>query len=377
MLAEAGMDHDLFERLRFVCPRCRADLPAGGSGAPWECRQCGARYPVVESIPLLADGSTYYPEVERAEMERLIAETEQRPWRAVLHDFCAARNPYQYRIATDESRADWRFLVPLKPSWLVLDIGAGWGAITSVLARECAAVVACDTTAERLRFLQRRCRQEGLTNVCAAGANILRPPFAPAQFDLAVLVGVLEWVPVSHAEAAAVDPAELQQQALVNVAALLKPGGYCYLAIENRYGFKYMLGAPDDHTGLEHLAYLPRDEADRRARALLGQPYRTYTHDLETYLTLLRTAGFEAIQVYYPMPDYKTTVALAALDDTTALDYYLRVLAPAAPSRSRQAQVCALERAALAAGTLRQHAASFGFVARRALDARGEPGEER
>lgn len=349
--------------LAFVCPRCRRALAPGETR--WACAGCGAHYPVVDGIPLLFERATYYAEVERGQMEELLARTEHAHWRQVLAEYSAASKAHLYRIATDESRGDWRFLLPLEPSWTILDVGAGWGTVSAILARECAAVVACDTTAERLRFLRRRCRQEGLANVTAVGANILAPPFAPGQFDLAAIIGVLEWVPESTEDGQEEAPTAMQQRALHNVYELLKPGGYCYLAIENRYGFKYMLGAPDDHTGLEHVTYLPREAATRRTQNLLNRPYRTYTHALDDYRALLHDAGFAAIQTYYPLPDYKTAAAAARLDQREPLAYYLDVLAPVSPATSREGQVWALERAALAAGTLPQHAASFGFIARK------------
>lgn len=47
---------------------------------------------------------------------------------------------------------------------------------------------------------------------------------------------------------------------------LLRPRGYLYLVIENRFVPGYFIGYPDPHCGLPFVTVLPRTLADRFAR---------------------------------------------------------------------------------------------------------------
>jgi len=102
--------------------------------------------------------------------------------------------------------------LPLEP--LVLDLGCGPGAATALLARETGGrVLGLDLHAPFLRALQRRADRAGVgPQVHAVRADMGRPPFAPATFDLVWSEGALYNVGFDRGLAIA--------------CGLLRPGGH-------------------------------------------------------------------------------------------------------------------------------------------------------
>jgi SAM-dependent methyltransferase len=151
-------------------------------------------------------------------------------------------------------------------------------------------------------------------------AEAVRLPFPDGYFDLVVMIGVLEWVGDAYPHG---DPARLQQQVLENVQAVLKPGGYLYLAMENRYGYNYFLGSRDEHTNLRFVTLLPRPLASLYSLVVRQRTYRTYTHSYGTLKALLRSAGFAKTDFYYPVPDYPSPQFMVPLSSSTPFQFLL------------------------------------------------------
>jgi SAM-dependent methyltransferase len=120
------------------------------------------------------------------------------------------------------------------------------------------------------------------------------------------------------------DPKRLQTQALENVYRLLRPDGYFYLGIENRYCLGYFAGYPDPHCGLPWVPILPRRLANWYARRK-GHPqgYRNYLYSSAGYRRLLRSVGFSRIEIYLALPTYNEPRFLIPLRDNV-FDYYRR-----------------------------------------------------
>ncbi|RME42004.1 MAG: class I SAM-dependent methyltransferase [Chloroflexi bacterium] len=237
----------------------------------------------------------------------------------------------------DERRADWKYLLPLSSDTRVLDFGCGWGAVSLALADLCGQVVAMDATWERVQFLDIRCRQQGIDNVYPIhGGDTLTFPFSDGYFDLVVLVGVLEWLGESYPE---LPPRTAQLRALRNLATLLKPGGYLYIGIENRLGYDYLMGRPD-HNGVPFIGLLPRRLADWVSHWRTGKPFRTYQYSIWGYRRLLTESGFNHIQFYGDLPQYRHPHFYIPLDESRAFEYFLTHLwaffAQGTPERARE-----------------------------------------
>ncbi|HPA62985.1 MAG TPA: Trm112 family protein [Spirochaetota bacterium] len=54
------MDKDLLDIL--ACPKCKGDFNEDVNGSFLVCEACGAKYPVVENIPVLLESAAIMPE---------------------------------------------------------------------------------------------------------------------------------------------------------------------------------------------------------------------------------------------------------------------------------------------------------------------------
>lgn len=308
----------MYGSLSLVCPTCKAALAAeDGSLA---CPVCAARYPVREGIPSFARRDFYWNEVPRDQMAQVIRVAEEAGWQTAIYDVLRPRNSDVYATIGDERRADWKYLLPLDSHSRALDLGCGWGAAAMALAEVCGEVVAIDATWERVHFLQIRRQQQGVRNLFPVhGGETLIFPFPDGHFDLIALVGVLEWFGESYPE---LSPRAAQLKALRNLRALLRPGGYLYVGIENRFGYDYLMGRPD-HNGVPFVGLLPRRLADIVSRRRTGEPFRTYQYSIKGYRDLLQAAGFGQCCFYGNLPQYRHPHYYIPLQEGRAFDYFL------------------------------------------------------
>lgn len=291
----------------FCCSQCLGSLCLQKDA--YHCDTCGTIFPISFKVPDFSAKSDYhYGEFPLQTMQELLGEAESLGTAQAIEHALANKPPhwreYFLHYALDECRAAWQFLLPLPEHAQVLDFGCGWGNLAISLARNFATVYAMDIMPERAAFGRIRASEMGLNNLIAlAGGNTPRLPFADAQLDAVVLNGVLEWVPCSLPHIA--DPREAQLQVLREIHRILRPDGQLYIGIENRMGFRYFFGRPDEHTKLKFATLLPRGLANGYSYWKRGEAYRNYTYTWRGYRKLLREAGFADSQFYSPYPEYR------------------------------------------------------------------------
>jgi ubiquinone/menaquinone biosynthesis C-methylase UbiE len=227
------------------------------------------------------------------------------------------------------SRADVQFMLPINKDSIVLDIGAMWGALTIPIAQYCKEVYAVDKTSETLEFLRIRAGQLGFNNIHTRVCDVNnRLPFLDSSFDVAILNGVLEWVPVVEdinletywkgkiqcTTRYNKSPQKMQLEVLKEVRRVLKPSGTLCLAMENRFGYQYFAGYPDDHVNIKYVSLLPRAFANIVTRRIRGCDYRTLTYSLFGYRSLLNQSGFENVQFYGTFPHYINPSKIVPVD---------------------------------------------------------------
>lgn len=194
---------------------------------------------------------------------------------------------------------------------VVLEIGAGLGAVTRYLGERAAVVDAVEPAVARARAA--RARTADLPGVEVFVAEHVDVPPVPT-YDVIVVVGVLEYVGAGSA-----DP-EPYVSFLRHLGRCLKPGGTLALAIENKLGVKYLVGAPEDHTDVvfDGIEGYPS-----------GASVRTFSR---AELEALFVAADLTPTTLVAFPDYKLTRTVMEVDALSAVAPELLRNLPAFPS---------------------------------------------
>jgi SAM-dependent methyltransferase len=242
----------------------------------------------------------YWGEIPQEQMQEVNRVAASGGWRAALLESSDTSVLRASKMILDLDRANWHWLLDLPPNSHVLDIGAGTGTNSHALALRFQAVTAVEPVLERVQFMQQRFAQEKLNHINIVRTSLWSLPFPEQSMDLIAMNGVLEWV----AEGKEGDPGELQIQALRRLVRLLRPGGYLYLGIENRFCLGYFVGHPDPHCGIPFVTVLPRFAANWYARRKGAHGYRNYLYSSRGYRQLLEKVGLSAIDLYAAIPSY-------------------------------------------------------------------------
>ncbi|MCK4420205.1 methyltransferase domain-containing protein [candidate division WOR-3 bacterium] len=296
-----------FTLSHYLCPVCLGPLTLEESKRTMVCNS-GHYFKIKDNIPVFSKNKGYYyGEISEEEMSELLNSIkENSDWEKGLSQFLMQQSPVKrdslMKYICDNRRVAFKFLLPLKENIKVLDLGCGWGTISLNISNQVSEVHALDLTLPRLSFLKQWANSIGLKNLFVACAGDLQHlPYPDDFFDIVIMNGVLEWVPLSFEG----DPMQVQFNYLQEIRRILKDDGNLYLAIENRYNYRYFLGKPDDHSGLLFGSILPRRIADLYSRIKKGKPYRTYTYSYYQYLSLLRSSGFPNVNVFIAYPIYR------------------------------------------------------------------------
>jgi 2-polyprenyl-3-methyl-5-hydroxy-6-metoxy-1,4-benzoquinol methylase len=238
-------------------------------------------------------------------------------WMEIAFDMYYETYPWLYKIITDSNRSDFLHLLNIKKNDLALDLGAGWGQISIPLSRICD-VVSLEGNLEKIELMKEIAHQENRNNIQYVAADISDDIFENKQFDVVILNGVLERVGVFSK---GMSPLDIQQNVIQTAYNLLKPGGVLYIGIENKYGLKYLLGEKDDNTGLENFVYLNDNSIESFYKSIIGKPLRSFTHSKKTYEKMLKISGFENIDFFASLPDYKLPKLMINLEDDSSIQF--------------------------------------------------------
>ena len=177
---------------------------AGSAGQVLVCERCGHQVPLREGIAMMAaDRDFYYEEIPLPAMERFLEHARNHDF-ATLFEKPDRDAPWSFILGShfDCTRAGWMYTTRLEAGGekrRALDFGSGWGINAVALAPYFREVVALELSYHRLLNLQLLSRMWGLDNVTTiCGGDAPRLPFPNSYFDLVVLNGVIEWIPVGR-----------------------------------------------------------------------------------------------------------------------------------------------------------------------------------
>ena len=189
----------------------------------------------------------------------------------------------------------------------VLEIGAGCGAISRFLGENGGNILALEGSQRRASIAASRTRD--LDNVQVVAERFDR--FNPGrQFDAITLIGVLEYATMFG------DGEHPEKDLLTQVRKLLKPGGFLFIAIENKLGLKYFAGAPEDHI----------------RQSMYGIEGRYKAGEAKTWgyaelSNLLTETGYKHSDVLLPFPDYKLPMSIITPQGSDMADFDASALA--------------------------------------------------
>ena len=323
-----------------ACPQCSGPLERGPNA---RCAQHGAVARVdTNGVWVFDESDAYWGEVDRDLMQRVLASARAHTWRGALETELRPVHPGLMNYVHHPARADWHVLLPLdRERTVALDVGAGWGANSFGIAPHVKRVYAAEKIAERVEWIALRAAQDAVPSVIPVRAELQTLPFAPGSLDVVAVNGVLEWAglvdPNPHGGRPA-SPRVLQERFLRQLASLLRPGGWLYVGIENRFGRMFLLGTPD-HQGLRYTSLLPKPMARAytwlRASASprthhVERDYRTWVYSFSGYPALLEQCGFTDVQRYAAVPGYNVPTVLVPLATRGPMRYLSERVRPAA-----------------------------------------------
>lgn len=304
--------------IEFYCPKCNSKLIKNKDF--YICEECSNRWPIKEGIGLFSE-SKYWGEINQEEMNKVLKVIEEKGMEEGS-EFAKDNYDVIYRFSQDPSRADWRFYLPVNKDWKVLDAGCGLGGMTFALAKVVGEIVAFDSSFERIKFINLKSQYDGLDNIKTFVGDFDNLPLKEEEFDLVILNGVLEWSGIPNVPK---NPREVQKDMLKKCLKLLKPGGYIYIGIENRFALNYFTTGRD-HSGLRYTSLMPRFLANIYTKLRTKKPYRTYTYSKRGYEKLLKESGFKKIKFLLPAPAYNFPKYIIPYDNIFCLQYAVRNL---------------------------------------------------
>lgn len=180
-----------------------------------------------------------------------------------------------------------------------LELGCGCGAITRYLGEQGIQVDAVEGSQSRLELAASRCR--GLTGINFFCANFNELELPDNHYDVVIFVGVTEYAARFMPEAESSE--EAVRLLLQKTSKALKPNGVILIAIENRIGLKYVIGAHEDHYARKYIGihnYFDKNDIK--------------TYSLNEWMDIFSQLGFENVTTYLPFPDYKIPTVVLSRD---------------------------------------------------------------
>lgn len=174
---------------------------------------------------------------------------------------------------------------PFSGSETVLEVGAGCGAISGVLAKNTKELTCVDLSKKRSEINEARNHYDNMKIFVGNWEDV--EPNLPCDFDIITFIGVLEYA------ASYMNSDKPFHEMLLKASKHLSDKGKILIAIENRLGLKYWAGCKEDHVAkfFEGIEGYPNTDSVR-------------TFSKKEMMMLLDECNL-SYKFYYPYPDYK------------------------------------------------------------------------
>ena len=209
---------------------------------------------------------------------------------------------YNHKIAQEKnwavlfslSHIRWNAVewLPVEKKDRVLEIGSQEGSLTGILAEKAGAVTCIEPSTQKCRINALRNRErENIEIYNGAYRDVV--PQLEEKYDWIFMIGAFE------AGRMLMDGTAPYRDLLVSAKELLAPGGSIVIASQNRLGLRYFAGCREEYSG----KYFGGMEGYRE-----DVQKRTFSRpELEK---IIRSAGLEEMQFYYPYPDYRLPMTI-------------------------------------------------------------------
>ena len=178
--------------------------------------------------------------------------------------------------------------IPIQRSQRVLEIGAGCGAVTGTLTKKAEKVTVVELSYKRSLINAARNKDAENLEILVGNLEDIEPDLND-EYDYIFLIGVLEYAG-SYISKPESDPYLSMLQMLI---PHLAQGGEIVIAIENKYGMKYLAGCREDHTG-KFYDGIEGYQGNNKVK----------TFSKKGLMTLAKDAGLMT-KFFYHYPDYK------------------------------------------------------------------------
>lgn len=176
----------------------------------------------------------------------------------------------------------------------LLEIGSGCGALTGLFGRKLSRVVCIELSRRRSLINANKNGDKAKAEIYVGNFQDVK---IEEKFDYVTLIGVLEYSKLY------IDCDKPFHAMLNKIKEYLKENGKVIIAIENKMGMKYLSGAAEDHTGK------PYDGINNYVNTSSAE-----TFSKPELQKLLEECGFNNLEFYYPMPDYKLPTVIYSDD---------------------------------------------------------------
>ena len=234
-------------------------------------------------------------------------------WQKVLLNYSTSSNSGSVFSIMNPDIANWKFFLPITNKSNILELGAGFGAITSVLAHQCKHIIAIDSVKERAEFMIRRFKQDGIENVTVLNK---------APYEIPMLLRQTNIVIVNELYGSEIIEKSLKKRKF-------KMLQFYKALFENLTKDGYMIVSFKNCFSLSQIKRFSRLLADSKtknvARSLLKYKMgnldilgNTFMRSLSLRInkTLLKEAGFKDLKILCPLPNYNNPKFLIPYDDT-------------------------------------------------------------